>query len=77
MPELGRVLGDDLVFELRGLLVERHGSNFRNLLAHGLLDQDAFYSGESIYLWWLTLHLCCIPISSRMKESENVPEEEK
>ena len=56
------LLGKDLLFDLRGLLIERHGSNLRNAMAHGLLDYQSFYSGAGIYLWWLTLRLCCMPV---------------
>jgi hypothetical protein len=61
------VLGEDVVCDLRGLLVERYGSNLRNDMAHGLLDYDAFYSGPAIYFWWLTLRLCCTPVIAAMR----------
>lgn len=60
--EVGKAFGDDVVFDLRGLLVERFGSNLRNLLSHGLIDYDGFFSPRVSYLWWLTLRLCCLPI---------------
>ena len=53
-------LGEDTVFDLRGLLIERSGSNLRNLLAHGLLSQGQFYSAEVCYFWWVTLRLCIL-----------------
>ncbi len=62
MPELRPILGEDLIFELRGLLVERFGSNLRNEMAHGLIDQGAFYSAEAVYLWWTVLRVCCLPV---------------
>lgn len=62
MPELATIFDEDIVFDLRGLLVEHYGSNLRNLMAHGLLNHDAFYSRPIVYLWWLVLRLCCIPI---------------
>lgn len=61
---LKEVFGEHLVFDLRGLLIERYGSNLRNDLAHGLLDYDSLNSIPSIYMWWLTLRLCCLPIIS-------------
>jgi hypothetical protein len=60
LPELEDLLTADITFDLQGLLVERFGSNLRNRMAHGLLDYDQFYSFELEYLWWITLHLCCI-----------------
>lgn len=52
------VLGEDLLFDLRGLLIEGHGANLRNDVAHGLLNYSSFYSEPCVYLWWLTLRLC-------------------
>jgi hypothetical protein len=56
------LFGEDIVFDLQGLLVERFGSNLRNQMAHGLMNHSEFYSGQVIYLWWLVLRLCCLPI---------------
>lgn len=52
------ILGEDIVFDLRGLLVERTGSNLRNRAVHGLMDAAEFQSAETCYLWWLALVLC-------------------
>jgi hypothetical protein len=58
MPQLGTIFNDDdLIFDLRGLLIEHHGSNLRNDMAHGLLDDGQFHSEASIYLWGLCLRL--------------------
>lgn len=64
--ELTEVFGEDLLFDLQGLLIERFGSNLRNLLAHGLLDYIDFHSTQFLYLWWLTLRLCCLPIYTQI-----------
>ncbi|MGB3693988.1 MAG: DUF4209 domain-containing protein [Spirulinaceae cyanobacterium] len=61
-PELVEILGEDIVFDLKGLLVHRFGNNLRNGMAHGLVDYNNFFSYENSYLWWLTLRLCCLPI---------------
>jgi len=61
MQQLEKILGSDLVFDLRGLLVERFGSNLRNKLAHGLLRDEEFETVEARYLWWSVLRLVCIP----------------
>jgi hypothetical protein len=50
-------LGADLVFELRSLLIEKGGTNLRNLLAHGLLDAAACNSVEGFYVWWLVFRI--------------------
>jgi len=56
------ILGEDITFDLQGLLVEPAGSNIRNLMAHGLIAHDQFFSEPIVYLWWLTLRLCCLPM---------------
>lgn len=58
-PKLTELLGEDIVFDLQGLLVERFGTNFRNNVAHGLYDDGSFLSTRAIYCFWLVLHLCC------------------
>lgn len=57
---LKKLISEDLEFDLQGLLVERFGSNLRNGIAHGLVDYEGFFSTELIYLWWSSLHICCI-----------------
>jgi hypothetical protein len=56
---LEEVLGPEAVFNLRTLLVEPLGPNLRNNAMHGLMDDDAFFSRDVVYLWWLVLWLCC------------------
>jgi hypothetical protein len=59
MEELKQIYNDDdLIFNLQGLLVEHHGSNLRNEMAHGMLDDGQMGTEESMYLWALTLRLC-------------------
>jgi len=71
-PELEEVLGNDIVFDLQAILISRFGSNMRNRMAHGLIGDYGFYSHEAIYLWWLTLRLCCWPlIVSEMQHQNN------
>ena len=61
LPQAVEIFGEDRLYELKGLLVEKAGSNLRNLVAHGLIEHQAFLSTDFSYLWWLFLHLCCIP----------------
>jgi hypothetical protein len=61
---LEEILGKDLVFDLKGLLVERFGANLRNRMAHGRISQQGYASVQVLYLWWIVLHLCFIPLSS-------------
>ncbi len=55
-----KIFGEDLAFELRGLMVEQVSSNLRHGLSHGLLDYDVFDSSEVLYLWWVVLWLCFV-----------------
>ena len=69
---LSEVLGKDTIYELRGLLVDRFGANFRNNLAHGLLYDSQFFSAQSIYLWYLAVNIYSRPlIFSIMHNSDN------
>ena len=53
------MFGPDLLFDLRGVLIEQFGGNMRNDLAHGLMHEGEFYQvAEPIYLWWLVIRLC-------------------
>ncbi len=56
-PLITDIFGPELVFELRSLTVARLGTNFRNLIAHGLISADALNSETGRYLWWVLLHL--------------------
>ncbi len=51
------ILGEDLLFELRAMFTEAIGSNFRNGVAHGLLDDQSSSSVNSVYSWWMVLRL--------------------
>ncbi len=62
MPETSQIFEEDLIFGLKGTLISRAGGNFRNRLAHGLLDYDHFLTYDAVYVWWLILKLCCIPV---------------
>jgi hypothetical protein len=69
MEELRPIFSDDdLIFDLRGLLIEHHGSNLRNEMAHGLLDDGQFHSEAAIYLWGLSLRLCMLRLSGPFRK---------
>lgn len=59
-PKLEELLGEDLVFDMQGLLVERFGANLRNRMAHGLMGDLEFTTPTVLYLWWLVLRICVI-----------------
>ncbi|MDE2798468.1 MAG: DUF4209 domain-containing protein [Gemmatimonadota bacterium] len=59
LPQAEEIFGEDLSFEIKALFCDPFGPNLRNELAHGLLDDMAFYSLEAIYAWWFGLKLVC------------------
>ncbi|MCX6831258.1 MAG: DUF4209 domain-containing protein [candidate division Zixibacteria bacterium] len=63
-PELAQYFGEDIVFHLQALLVEKMGPNLRNCAAHGLLEAHEFYSADSLFFWWLCLFLCLAPLAN-------------
>ncbi len=69
-PEITSIFDEDTLFDLQGLLVEHSGSNLRNRMAHGLINDDEFLSPVMSYLWWLTLRLCCLPILIHQQKVE-------
>lgn len=77
LPETVELFGEDLVFDLQGLLVERFGSNLRNRMAHGLLDHAVFYAPQVAYLWWLTLRICCLPFLAQMRQAQSKTDQSK
>jgi hypothetical protein len=61
LKETTQIFGNSLVFELRGLLIEKRGSDFRNRIAHGFVSEAECYSAAPIILWWIVLRLCLLP----------------
>ncbi|MBU1935098.1 DUF4209 domain-containing protein, partial [Patescibacteria group bacterium] len=68
--ELIPIFGEDLIFDLKGLLISRFGDNLRNRIAHGLLSSNNFFSQSVIYLWWLMLKICAFPLYRENKSKE-------
>ena len=69
-PEITSIFDEDTLFDLQGLLVEHSGSNLRNCMAHGLINDSEFLSPIMSYLWWVTLRLCCLPILNYQQKVE-------
>jgi Domain of unknown function (DUF4209) len=76
-PEVEAIFGENTLFDLKCLLVEHAGSNLRNRMAHGLINDREFTSPIMSYIWWITLRLCCLPMIihrqqvDRFNENEN------
>ncbi|OYD96903.1 hypothetical protein CDG76_09145 [Nostoc sp. 'Peltigera membranacea cyanobiont' 210A] len=69
-PEITAIFDEDTLFDLKGLLIERGGSNLRNRMAHGLINDGEFNSPIMSYLWWVTLRLCCLPMLKHEQQVE-------
>jgi len=56
-PELKRMWSDDLVEDLRSLLIDPAGPNIRNLVAHGATTAESLRGPAAEYVWYLALRL--------------------
>jgi hypothetical protein len=56
------ILGEDLLFDLAALLVDRSGANLRNAIAHGKVADGGLKGGLSRYLFIACLRLCVLPL---------------
>jgi hypothetical protein len=54
-PKIYELLGRDLTEELKFLLTEPMGLNYRNKICHGLASESP--NSADIYIWWLCLRL--------------------
>lgn len=57
LPEAVQLFGENFSFEMKALFCDAVGPNLRNMLAHGLLDEDDCNSSSSIYAWWWALRI--------------------
>jgi hypothetical protein len=58
MPQTKAAFGEDCVFELRGLLIEKLGYSWRHRIAHGFATEGECYDAPTSNLWWVVLRLC-------------------
>lgn len=73
-PELKGILSEALIFDLRGLLTEQTGDYLRHKTCHGLVSFAHFYSSPSVYLWWLSLRLCLLPLLAMSAADQSTPD---
>lgn len=74
--ELVEIFGENTVFGLQGLLVEKLGGDFRNQVAHGLGGAGNYNTGSALYLWWLIFRLCFIPVLSAEAQAQDAQQGE-
>ncbi len=75
IPELETTIGAELRFELRGILLENSGFNFRNRLCHGFVSDEDFNSVPAVNIWWLVLRLCLVTIYN-LRDNQEVESDE-
>jgi len=75
LAETTAIFGESICFELRGLLIEKMGCDFRNHVAHGFVSEADCYGDASVNLWWIVLRLCLIPILNGLETSQSSVEE--
>lgn len=71
-PDLADVLGEDLLFDLQGLLIEQEATNLRNRMSHGLLG-DREVGFDAMYAWWMCLRLTFMLTPARREEDPAPP----
>lgn len=62
LEQTKKIFGEHLQFELRGLLIEKAGFEFRNQVAHGFAQASDCYSDAAINTWWLVLQILLRPL---------------
>lgn len=67
MPETTQIFGEEMVFVLRGLLIEKTGFDFRNRICHGFSSSSECYSAAAVFAWWMVLRLCLLPAYNTVK----------
>jgi len=77
LPEAENIFGENLGFEINTLLCDSFGPNFRNELAHGLLDDASCQSINAVYIWWLGLRLIFNTFWSAARKNSEADEEDE
>lgn len=62
------IFGKNVVGDLTAILIEPRYTNLKNAVSHAFIGDDEFDVASVMYLWWLVLRLCMVPIV-RIEES--------
>ncbi len=76
LPEVERIFGPDLAFEIRAIYCNAMGPNLRNETAHGLITYEGCQSIFAVYAWWLGLRLVFIAYWNSLRGGESDKETE-
>ena len=61
-------MGGDIVGNLKALLIDKFYSDLRHQAMHGYMRAPELYSSQSVFLWWLVLHILMVPYSDVWEE---------
>jgi hypothetical protein len=70
LPKASEILGDDLIFELQGGLIEKTGFDLRNRIAHGFISEAECFTEGAVFIWWHVLRICMIPVLIAMSRTK-------
>jgi hypothetical protein len=76
LPEVSKIFGDNIAFELNALFCDAFGPNLRNEVAHGLLDHESCQGAQTVYAWWLLLRMTFNTFWNAVQRKEHEPPEE-
>ena len=71
IPEISEIMDEDLIFNLKAIFAEKPGPNFRNEIAHGLLEETVANSHLAAYAWWFVFSLV-VKFNTKVKEKVQV-----
>lgn len=66
--EAKQIFVEGLLFEIKALMASPHGPNLRNVIAHGLMNEDEAESQYAVYLWWRMLSMMLDAIFVEIKD---------
>ena len=64
------IFGNDIIMDLKGILLERKYGNLRNIVAHGLGTISFYQQTVVVYFWWLVLRLCLVQTINQQKQNK-------
>lgn len=70
--ETAEIFDQDLLFEMKALLVHWHGPNLRNNIAHGLISTNEAGSYLVVYWWWRSLRLIVMSLAPMCEANTNI-----
>lgn len=68
-PDMDRIFGADLMFDVEMLFVHQPGPGLRHQVAHGMLPAGGCFHYNAGYGCWLTYRLTCLPLVKHWRTS--------